>query len=327
MGKQSRSRLLRSVQNGFPPFLRHIRPFDRCIALSLLQTELIPPFILGHLAGYAGSPIIEVSGIEGYVDSVTSKYTTPKHLHESLSDFGRAVAPFPRTVLEHRGLGGFKNEDWIILCACVHDPINAPGVTVVGEPDDDPPGFLISLCLIRTWFKNDKPYIGFSRLEVSLLFDQSGICSGFDFFNAETGELIDSFAEFPIFPFVQVAASLAVASFSVMNNPTFTLIDGEPNRRYAHKFSQITGRELTRYKILSVKMDRGKRLQDSGKATLKDIMPLHDVRAHWRNAPDHPVSNFRGVRFIPSHSSGNAKNGVVVKDYKVKPPADESAAE
>lgn len=319
MGKQSRERKAKS-QVGERAFLAGLRPFHRLLAMCSLEPNVWPDRKMSQILYFADAPIFDIKGIDKFADA----YRTGEreYLHESIGRFGRVVAPFPKTVLEFR-LDGF-DADWVVLVSCLRYDEEHPGYEFVEWNDGDggdreAPSWVMNVERFVLSKRDERLHVDLTRLGLSLYLSDDGVCDGFDFYNQESLAPIDDILAYPGYLFSEISASLSCAAFALMTSPDVIAVDQEPNWKKNEEFKRITGKSLTRYKILTIKHERLQYVSDKTKSEFQDIMALHDVRAHWRNSLSHPIPQFRRVMFIPSHQRGSEKNGIVVKDYKVKP--------
>lgn len=118
--------------------------------------------------------------------------------------------------------------------------------------------------------------------------------------------------------FSHVCIDFALYVFRLIGSRNVVLVDNEPNSIDAQLHERRFGAKPTKYKTLALQVG-GKSTKQTAPQQQFDVMPLHGVRAHARHAPEHPIPQFAKPLLIPAHIRGSEKNGVVVKDYKVKP--------
>lgn len=118
--------------------------------------------------------------------------------------------------------------------------------------------------------------------------------------------------------------ALILNALRFINCKNITWIDNEPNGIDSLKFERHYHIPLANYKTLAIKMDERRYAQGEQQQQF-DVMPLHLRRGNFAHySDDAPLfGKYTGTFWRPATVVGNAKNGVVVKDYKVKPPADE----
>jgi len=119
------------------------------------------------------------------------------------------------------------------------------------------------------------------------------------------------------------ALCVALWAFNLLNSRTAETVDDEPDAELSRLHEKHYGTPITKYKVLRIK-PTGKCSNDNEPKEYQGIMPEHLRRGHWRHVENHPIAHFNGTRWIRDTVVGDKKNGVVVKDYKVEPPANAS---
>lgn len=117
----------------------------------------------------------------------------------------------------------------------------------------------------------------------------------------------------------------AVLAVSFMNCKNIRMVDNEPSKKLSKAFQRRNGRPLLTYKTLEIEPMK-KVLETEGEIGKNGLRKaLHICRGHF--ATYTPEKGMLGrpleenvTVWKPAHVRGNAKEGVVVKDYKVKAP-------
>lgn len=112
--------------------------------------------------------------------------------------------------------------------------------------------------------------------------------------------------------------NIAFWAIALMNDTHAKLVEHKPAPGDVLSYGRHFGVPMITYKELVLKPEQTRWDYETREQEPLGIMPLHSVRAHERNAPNHPIPQFRHSQ-IPAHTRGNEKNGIVAKDYKVKP--------
>lgn len=126
--------------------------------------------------------------------------------------------------------------------------------------------------------------------------------------------LVANFAHNIIYP------SLLALSFMHCKNVRTTMEDPPTKLSRIHK--KETGRPLLRYHVLQIDRMKAvfKKAEEEGKLGLNQA--LHICRGHFaeygKDGSGLLFGKLAGRFFIPMHARGNAKRGIVLKDYEVK---------
>jgi len=109
-------------------------------------------------------------------------------------------------------------------------------------------------------------------------------------------------------------------AIQLMNCRNVKLIDNEPDAEKSRIYERHFGQPLTKYKTLAIK-PIGKRYESDEEQPYQGIMPLHIRRGHFATyTEDAPLfGKYTGTFWRPATVVGEQDNGVVVKDYEVKP--------
>lgn len=124
-------------------------------------------------------------------------------------------------------------------------------------------------------------------------------------------------------PLEALAQSCALLAFSLINCQNISLEDAIPSNDEKMAYEGRFNTPVTKYKVLRVN-PVGKRHDREDKPQQQfDIMPLHIRRGNFAHyTDDAPLfGKYTGTFWRPATAVGNAKNGVVVKDYKLGEPA------
>lgn len=118
-----------------------------------------------------------------------------------------------------------------------------------------------------------------------------------------------------------LSAEIAIKSLVFANLKNGELIDQSPSPDDSAAYERKFGVPMTKYKVLRVN-SMGKQYAREDKPQQQfDIMPLHIRRGNFAHYTDEAplFGKFTGTFWRPATTVGNAKNGMVVKDYKVTP--------
>lgn len=115
------------------------------------------------------------------------------------------------------------------------------------------------------------------------------------------------------------AIQMAFLTVELLQRKNLILVDDPPNPVDTVKHEHHFGVPLVKYKQLAIKTSTKQRDECGKIITHTEVMPLHGVRGHIRHSMNHPIPQFRGIFTVRPHVRGSEKNGIVVKDYKVKP--------
>lgn len=120
------------------------------------------------------------------------------------------------------------------------------------------------------------------------------------------------------------APSFVIYAIQMMNSSNVKLVDQYPSLKDNALWKSHTGKPLIKYKRIAI-TQKVKGAVEPNRHMLLDVMPLHLRRGNFAHySDDAPLfGKYTGTFWRPATVVGNAKNGVVVKDYKVKPPVDE----
>lgn len=108
-------------------------------------------------------------------------------------------------------------------------------------------------------------------------------------------------------------------ALALMNCRNIELVDREPDAVTQQQYERKFGQPMTKYKVLRLK-PMGKRHEGSDDPQGEfDIMPLHLRRGNFATyTDDAPLfGKYTGTFWRPATAVGNAKNGIVVKDYEI----------
>lgn len=140
-------------------------------------------------------------------------------------------------------------------------------------------------------------------------------------FDAETGAL-GAEETINVMHNATVLMRPALLTFSFMNCKNVKVEQQEPNAKLSKAFQKRHGRPLLRYHTLEIEPMK-QVLETEGGASHNGLKKaLHICRGHFATyTPDKPLfGKFTGTVWKTAHVRGNASEGIVAKDYKVKAP-------
>lgn len=116
------------------------------------------------------------------------------------------------------------------------------------------------------------------------------------------------------------AGQAALYTLNLMNARNIATVDHEPDPADNAAYQRHFGVPMTTYKTLAIK-PMGKRYERDGEQQQFDVMPLHIRRGNFAHyTEDAPLfGKYTGTFWRPATAVGDAKNGIRVKDYEVKP--------
>ena len=189
-------------------------------------------------------------------------------------------------------------------------------VNLIENPETEPDERY--LLVIRTYrFEGLK--ILKSPVQRQVYLSEKGAFLDFVTFNPDTGdEVRTSEGIILATTALNVATVCALALGSFLNCRNIVTVDHEPDPVDNAAYQRHFGVPMTKYKTLAVK-SMGKRYERDGEQQQFDVMPLHIRRGNFAHyTDDKPLfGKYTGTFWRPATAVGNAKNGVVVKDYKV----------
>lgn len=115
---------------------------------------------------------------------------------------------------------------------------------------------------------------------------------------------------------------ITIFILGLLNCKNIVMVDNEPDQDSAEIYEREFRQPMTKYKTLAVKATSKRyEREDDQPHEYQDIVPLHIRRGNFAHyTEDAPLfGKFTGTFWRPATTVGNAKNGIVVKDYKVKP--------
>jgi hypothetical protein len=129
--------------------------------------------------------------------------------------------------------------------------------------------------------------------------------------------------------------NMVLFAIGLINTKNVELIDHIPPPKLSKKHEKKYGEPLVTYKTIQVNPMRTVKRMDGDEVpsserdtTSQGIQPLHIVAGNFADYRDGPGMfgnpKLKGVFWRPQHIRGNADRGVVVKDYEVKAPEDQS---
>lgn len=122
-----------------------------------------------------------------------------------------------------------------------------------------------------------------------------------------------------------IGAALLLTAFSALKTLAFMtcqnieLIDSAPNPEDSNIYRRTTGQPMTKFKVLRVTPTSKRYERDDKPQEQFDVMPLHIRRGNFATySEDAPLfGKYTGTFWRPATAVGDAKNGTVVKDYKI----------
>jgi hypothetical protein len=120
--------------------------------------------------------------------------------------------------------------------------------------------------------------------------------------------------------FLDIILYWALYSLQLLNCRNIVTVDHEPDPADNAAYQRHFGVPMTTYKTLAIK-PMGKRYERDGEQKQFDVMPLHIRRGNFAHyTDDAPLfGKYTGTFWRPATAVGDAKNGIRVKDYEVKP--------
>lgn len=110
---------------------------------------------------------------------------------------------------------------------------------------------------------------------------------------------------------------------TLLNCRNVTKEENVPQPKLSRAFQRRTGKPLTRFYTLSVGPIGAQRIASGPSSEHKVSKSLHICRGHFATySEDKPLfGKYAGRFWIPAHVRGSTEAGTVVKDYRVKAPA------
>lgn len=114
--------------------------------------------------------------------------------------------------------------------------------------------------------------------------------------------------------------SVALMTFALMHCKNIALNEVKPKDKQSHIFNKQYGKPLVSYWTLMIQSTL-KANKDNVAAPYQGLMPLHLRRGHFATyTDDKPLfGKYVGTFWKEATMVGELSNGVVIKDYKVKP--------
>lgn len=175
-------------------------------------------------------------------------------------------------------------------------------------------------CYISTLFLPDGTIQGFTINPMNSLTHPELQLEQYKIYIDENGILTNVVFEDNLQPDGIKAGFVALKIIALMNCKNIEIIDNEPETEFAKEYRIYMGKNPTKFKTLKLKL-MGKRSKSGLPKEYQGLMPLHLRRGNFATyTEDAPLfGKFTGTFWRPATAVGEAKNGTVIKDYKVIP--------
>lgn len=208
-------------------------------------------------------------------------------------------------------------------------PFRSMGFLISDETEDDDPGWEMGVTLFPE-FRNGLIGNLFSwrvvadstgRYDGHRLIGKTDIVTGIDCFVETPFEDGDSSS-----PLTLGLIGVALTVFGFMHSKNVELIEETPPPKLSKSHKKKYGNPLVSYKVLKVHSMRKEREREviESDDNRKGINRLHIARGHFKDYRDGTglFGKHQDIYWWDQHVRGNAKRGVIVKDYDVQAPQD-----